>query len=141
VLSQAASYVSGDPEGDGLRVRYYHHPDESSILARAWFGPRTAGPPGHAHGGSISAVLDESMGVATLFSGRMAVARQLTIDFLQMLTLGMVATVFARIDRVENAKVFASATLLNGEGNTCATSEGVFINIGLDRMVQMIDHG
>ena len=57
------SFVSGKPQSGLLRVHYFERQGDDAIVGRAWFGPGAAGPPGHAHGGSIAAVLDEAMGV------------------------------------------------------------------------------
>ena len=83
------SFVSSDDEGDRLRVRYYA--DEAGrTWARAWFGPGAEGPPGYAHGGALAALLDESMGMAVLATGRICVAARIEVDFRAMVPLGEV---------------------------------------------------
>jgi hypothetical protein len=56
-------FVSGDRTGARFRMRYFRD-DAGHLVARVWFGPETEGPPDHAHGGSIAAVLDEVLGLA-----------------------------------------------------------------------------
>ena len=51
------SFVTGDPEGDTLRVAYFQRKSERPLVGRAWFGTGSQGPPGHAHGGSMAAVV------------------------------------------------------------------------------------
>jgi len=51
------SFVSGDPDGNRLRAKYFIREKDSHIIGHVWFGPGSEGPPGFAHGGSISAVL------------------------------------------------------------------------------------
>jgi len=41
------SFVSGDPEGDRLRVRYFRRARDGALVGRVWFGPGAEGPPGH----------------------------------------------------------------------------------------------
>ncbi|HXT52702.1 MAG TPA: PaaI family thioesterase, partial [Thermoanaerobaculia bacterium] len=74
------SFVSGDPVGDTLRVAYFRREGDGRLMGRAWFGPGTAGPPGHAHGGAMAAVLDEAMGAAAWMAGHIAVAAHLATD-------------------------------------------------------------
>ena len=44
-------------------------------------GPPIEGPPGHAHGGSMAAVLDEAMGAAAWMEGHLVVAVRLATSF------------------------------------------------------------
>jgi len=52
LIGESLRFVSGEPEGNRFRVRYYKDL-EQHLKARVWFGPETEGPPGHAHGGSV----------------------------------------------------------------------------------------
>ena len=45
-------------------IHYFRTGPDRSLRAKVLFGPGTQGPPGHAHGGSMAAVLDEAMGGA-----------------------------------------------------------------------------
>ena len=53
------SFISGNRESRAIRVHYYEKKSARLFAGRAWFGPETVGPPGHAHGGSQAALLDE----------------------------------------------------------------------------------
>ena len=68
----------------GLQVAYFTSP-EGHLKARAWFGPHTKGPPGHAHGGSMAALLDEVVGGAAWVAGHPVVAATLNVRFRAML--------------------------------------------------------
>jgi thioesterase superfamily protein len=124
------TFISGDPEGDVLRVKYYRNPRDSrrGIKGFAWFGPGSQGPPGHAHGGSLSGVLDEAMGVAVWNEGKFAVAANLIINFLSMVRLDSVAEFDAWIEKVEKRKVWTRADL-RCNGKHCVSAEGLFIEI------------
>lgn len=58
-------FLQGHPD---LRLAYYRNLEKDErghhvLLGRAFFGSAGCeGPPGHAHGGSMAAVLDEAMG-------------------------------------------------------------------------------
>ena len=49
-------------EGDRVRLAYFRNPQRPELYAKAWFGTKTMGPPGHVHGGAMAAALDEAMG-------------------------------------------------------------------------------
>src|SRR5512139_2265568 len=100
-VHRVRSFVSGEPEGDRLRVAYWFNRTNGDLRARVWFGPGAEGPPGHAHGGAIAAVLDEVMGVCVWEAGRRVVAARLDITFLTPLPLGTDVIVRAQISATD----------------------------------------
>ena len=123
------SFVSGDPTGDRLRVRYFRRPEDRRLVGKAWFGPGAEGPPGHAHGGSIAAVLDEAMGAAAWTEGHIVVAVRLDTSFQRMLPLGTDATLEAWVDRVEGRKVSTASRLFDARGEPFASAEALFVKL------------
>ena len=123
------SYVSGDSSGRRLSVRYFRDPDASSLIAKAVFGPGTQGPPGHAHGGSMAALLDEAMGAAAWMEGHRAVAAELTVRFRTMLPLGSRALVRARVIAVEGRKVSVKGALMDERHGMFAEGEALFVTL------------
>lgn len=130
LLTRPDAFVSGDPEGDRLRVKYYHNLEENNLVAKIWFGPRVAGPPNHAHGGSIAAALDEAMGVAALHAGYIVVAATISLSFCKMLPLNSVVSAIIHIDKVEGKKIHTKGQLVSDSGTCYAECEGIFVNIG-----------
>lgn len=122
-----ASYVSGEPEGDRLRVRYFLH--DGQLKAKVWFGPGAVGPPGHAHGGAMAAALDEAMGIAAWVAGHAVVAARLTTDFRRMLPLGTVCTIETRVERVEGRKVHLEGRLVGPDGTLHAEGAVLFVHL------------
>lgn len=120
------SYVSGEPEGERLRVRYYRDP-VGRLRARVWFGPGTQGPPGHAHGGSIAAILDEAMGGATWMAGHPTVALELTSRFRRLIPLGTVATLTAEFTGPHGRKLSTRGRLEGPDGTLYAEGEALFL--------------
>lgn len=104
LVGESLRFVSGDPEGDRFRVRYYLD-QEKNLQARIWFGPETEGPPGHAHGGSMAAVLDEVLGLAAWAAGYSIVVGNLNVSFRSLLPLKKVVTVESRVISAEGRKV------------------------------------
>jgi acyl-coenzyme A thioesterase PaaI-like protein len=122
------SFVSGDPDGDRLRVRYYRRRADDAFVGKVWFGPGSEGPPGFAHGGSMAAVLDEAMGGAAWLAGHVALAARLTIDFRRPLPLGSVATIETEVTREEERKVHVRGLLSIG-GRSFCEGESLFVEV------------
>jgi acyl-coenzyme A thioesterase PaaI-like protein len=114
-------------EGDRVRIAYFRKPDQPQLYAKAWFGARTMGPPGHVHGGAMAATLDEAMGAAAWMNNHHCVAATITISFLAMLPIDTETIVEARIDRVEGRKVHLSSTLADPSGRIVAQGTSLFI--------------
>jgi acyl-coenzyme A thioesterase PaaI-like protein len=131
------SFVSGDPVGQRLRVRYFT--EGEAVRALVWFGPEAVGPPGHAHGGAIAAVLDEAMGVAAWTAGHPVVAARLVTDFRRMVPLGTVTRVETAVEPAEGRKVRLTARLLGPEGTLHAEGEAVFVRLDFDALAALND--
>jgi len=127
------SFVTGDPEGETLRVDYFRRESDGRLMGRAWFGPGTAGPPGHAHGGAMAAVLDEAMGAAAWMAGHIAVAAHLATDFRAMLPLGTDALFEGWVERREGRKVWTAGILRGEDGTTFAEAKALFVRLDADR--------
>lgn len=128
------TFVSGAPDGDCLRVAYFRQGEGDGIVGKVWFGPGAEGPPGHAHGGSIVAVLDEAMGAAVWCAGHPALAARLETDLRRMVPLGLTARFRARVDAVEGRKVRASGELLDEGGKVLAEARGLFVRLDPGRL-------
>lgn len=136
------SFVTGDPEGETLRVAYFRRQGDGHLVGRAWFGPGSQGPPGHAHGGAMAAVLDECMGAAAWMSGHAVVAVHIDVDFQTMLPLGTDARFEAWVESVEGRKVRCRArlfTLGDGEETPFASSSGLFLTLPEERFQTLLD--
>jgi acyl-coenzyme A thioesterase PaaI-like protein len=134
----AGSFITGGAAGDRLRVRYFLRSQDQRLMGRAWFGPGAQGPPGHAHGGAIAAVLDEAMGAAAWIGGHIAVAARLDTSFQRMVPLGTDATLEAWVEREERRKIWTAGRLLDGAGEPFATASGLFIEIPPERFQPLL---
>lgn len=123
------SYVSGEPEGNRIRLRYYQRDEDKALVGKAWFGPGTEGPPGHAHGGSMAALLDEAMGAASWSSGHPAVAVEIKVSFRNSLPIGSVVSMEAWVEKTERRKITLRGRLLGPHGVVFAESEGLFLRL------------
>ena len=114
-------------EGDRVRLAYYRRAGEPVLYAKAWFGLKTMGPPGHVHGGAMAATLDEAMGAAAWMNDYKSVAATITISFVAMLPIETETIVEARIERVEGRKVHLTSTIKNPSGHIVAEGSGLFV--------------
>jgi len=114
LVGESLRFVSGDPEGERYRVRYYRDA-EKHLHARIWFGPETEGPPGHAHGGSVAAVMDEALGLAAWAAGYPIVVGNLNVSFRNMLPLQKVITVESRVISALGRKVMVHGKIFSGD--------------------------
>ncbi len=132
-MISSRSFVSGNPQSQSLQVRYFYDGTER-LQTRAWFGPDASGPPGHAHGGSQAAVLDEMLGSSSWMTGNAVVAGELTVSFRNMLPLGTVAHGQSWVERIDGRKIFARGTLTSPDGAiTYSEGHGTFIILGPDK--------
>jgi acyl-coenzyme A thioesterase PaaI-like protein len=127
LVGESLRFVSGEPQGNRFRVRYFRDGKEQ-LRARVWFGPETEGPPGHAHGGSIAAVLDEVLGLAAWAAGYPIVVGNLNVGFRSLLPLQQVVTVETGIVSAEGRKIMVHGRIFSG-GTVYAEGECLCITI------------
>lgn len=135
-LGPIRSFVSGDPTGDRIRVRYFEREQDGALVGKVWFGPGAEGPPGHAHGGSIAAVLDEAMGAAAWMLGHTVVIAQLAVVFRRALPLGTNATVETLIRKKSGKRIWICGHLLASDGTVFAEARGLFITLHMGRFTE-----
>ena len=128
LVGESLRFVSDDPEGNRFRIRYYLDPGRR-LHARIWFGPETEGPPGHAHGGSIAAAMDEALGLAGWAAGYPVVVGNLNVSFRTMLPLQRVVTLASEVVSVAGRKVTVRGRLVGPRGTVYAEAEGLCITI------------
>ena len=110
-----------------MRLAYFRKPDEPDLYAKAWFGRKTMGPPGHVHGGAMAAALDEAMGAVCWMNDHKTVAATISVKFVSMLPIETETILVARIDRIDRRKIYTRATLTDPSGQIIAEGEGLFI--------------
>ena len=113
LVGTSLRFVSGDPAGSRYRVRYYRD-QQQQLKARVWFGPDTEGPPGHAHGGAVAAVLDEVLGLSAWAAGYPIVVANLNVSFRNLLPLKTVVTVDSENVSVDGRKVMVKGCVRSG---------------------------
>lgn len=125
-----ASFLSGT---DGPIAARYYRAEDQSVRAKVFFGPRTEGAPGIAHGGSMAALMDELMGIAVWSTGCAAFSTDLHVHFRKMLAIPKRYIGESRIERIEGRKVWTKGTLRALDGDTVyAEAEGLYVEM-MDR--------
>jgi len=128
LVGDSLRFVSKDRTGERFRIGYYLD-RKKDLVARVWFGPQTEGPPDHAHGGSMAAVLDEVLGLAAWAAGHPIVVGNLNVSFKQMLPLCTVVQVESSIASVEGRKVLVRGRICSLDGTVFAEAECLCIKI------------
>ena len=136
----AGSFIGGDPDCFRLRMQMYLREADHHLVSKVWFGPDAQGPPGHAHGGSMAAVLDHTMGLAAWVTGHPVLAASITINFKHSLPLGNICTVETWVEEVEGKKVLTAGKIyLDDPENPYSTGEGLFISQELERFKGLVE--
>ena len=124
---QFKSFVSGEQNPDRFTIRYYMNEAEGLVYAHVVFGDKAQGPPGHAHGGAISAIFDELMGVCCWVNGHPAMTAQYTTRFMMPVPIQKEVQFMAWIHETEDNKVVLKSKLLDENENRYAEAKGLFI--------------
>ncbi|MCP4678638.1 MAG: PaaI family thioesterase [Deltaproteobacteria bacterium] len=129
------SFVSDDPHGDGdrLKIKYYLRDTDKEIVGRVWFGPGAEGPPGHAHGGSMAAVLDESMGAAVWAAGYTVLTGDLAVKYLRPLPLETTVIMETWLEDADGRKVVAGGHLIDNNGKPYCEGRCTFVELSHER--------
>ena len=114
-------------ERDGERVR------GSVTLDR-----RHEGAPGYAHGGAVSTILDDALGMLLFVLRRPAVTARLEIDFRRPAYLGRAFDVEAWVDRVDGRKLWMLAELRDGD-ELVAAARSLFLEVEAEHFARGVE--
>lgn len=121
-----------NPHGPHLRVSRRG----DGVVAEHVFDNRHMGAPGVVHGGAVATVLDDLFGFLPYLVGTPAVTRQLTVDYLSPVLVGVTYRMEARVTSREDRKFFVAASLSDLDERTVATSTAVFITVGVEHFAR-----
>jgi len=121
------SFVTGEQNDRRISLKYHHNELSGTVYAEVTFGKMAQGPPGHAHGGAISAVFDELMGGCCWVNGYPAMTAQYTTRFFKPVPLNQAVLYSSDIRAVDGNKINLDAKLINPSGGVYATAKGLFI--------------
>lgn len=92
------------------------------------------GAPGLAHGGVISAAVDEGMGYLLWLVQSPAVTAHLEVDFRRPVPVGSQLQLDGRVDRMEGRKIYAS---MQGrvDGEVAVEARALYLKVGVEHFV------
>ncbi len=122
-----------NPLSPPLRIKI----EDDRVIGTVTFGHAYEGPPGHVHGGMVSAAFDEILGATQALTGNPGMTGSLTVSYRAPTPLHTELRIEATLDRTEGRKIFTSARLYNGEV-LCAESTGLFISIDFAKMASLV---
>jgi len=141
---QFISFITGAHNDDRISLKYYHAQTSGTVYAAVKFGKLAQGPPGHAHGGAISAVFDELMGACCWINGYPAMTAQYTTRFFKPVPLNREILYCADVKQVEGSKLNLEAKLIDTSDTKYAEARGLFIIQDIEtfkRMSQLSSEG
>jgi acyl-coenzyme A thioesterase PaaI-like protein len=127
------SFVGGDESSKRLIVKYFIRKLDKRFFAKVYFGELAQGPPSHAHGGSMAAVLDEAMGLAAWAANHSVVAAKIAIEYVAMLPLDAVTIVETWVDKIVGRKVWMKAEIQNSDGKVFSKGEGLYVSLPVEK--------
>lgn len=126
----------GRDNPQGMRLKFTYEEEGKRFLAHFRLGRCFTGPPRHAHGGIIAAILDEAMSKPSKLRNVLAPTVELTVRYLKPVPLGEKLTAAGWEVRVRGREHLRAAEIRNQRGELLASSRGKFKAVDADRMMQ-----
>ncbi|MFQ3536289.1 MAG: PaaI family thioesterase [Aggregatilineales bacterium] len=131
-------FACGIESAHGLRLRFYND-GQTACRAEVVLGDLHQGYPGIAHGGIVTAVLDEALTRAVLASDfrRLTYTARIEVRFRRPTPLHTPLTVRGRVERDRGRAVTATATISLPDGTLTAEASGLLVPIPPETLAQM----
>ncbi|MEA2367956.1 MAG: hypothetical protein QOH38_674 [Thermoleophilaceae bacterium] len=113
-----------NPAGVGLRMER----DGDRVRGSVTLDRRHEGAPGYAHGGAVSTILDDALGMLLFILRRPAVTARLEVDFRLPAYLGHPFDVEAWVDAADGRKLWMRAELRE-DGEVIAEARSLFVAV------------
>jgi acyl-coenzyme A thioesterase PaaI-like protein len=139
VHTSTRSFVSGGLIDDFINIKYFFDEAKGSFYARVVFGEIAKGPPNHAHGGAIAAVLDEVMGATAWMSRLHSMTAQLKLNYFKAVPLKKEVFIETHIEKVVGKKVIIKGTIFDEKETVYVETESLFIKQGKEKFQKMGD--
>jgi len=125
----------------GLQMTFYT--DEERVYSWVTIPDHMGGWNKIAHGGILSAILDETMGWAGIYLlEQLTLTKTMTIDFIKAAVVGEQLRVEGSVqERIGKREAKITATLYNSKDQICAESRGVFtlLSLALAKRIGMMN--
>lgn len=118
----------------GLHIEMFAADDELHVMGSFTVTEHHQGAPGLAHGGVISAAVDEGMGYLLWLVQSPAVTAHLEIDYRRPVPVGSRLDLDGRVERIEGRKIFAS---MQGrvDGDLAVEAKALYLKVGVEHFV------
>ncbi|QKV92133.1 PaaI family thioesterase [Streptomyces sp. NA02950] len=122
---------------NGLRLRA-RAGEGVGVTAEFEVRPAGQGAPGLAHGGLLSAALDETLGALNWMQRVIAVTGRLETDFVRPVPVGAVLHLEARVTAVHGRKIYCTATgrVDAPDGPVAVRADALFIEVRVDHFIK-----
>jgi acyl-coenzyme A thioesterase PaaI-like protein len=115
----------------GLHIEMWGLDEELRVRGSFTVTEHHQGAPGLAHGGVISAAVDEGMGYLLWLVGSPAVTAHLEVDFRRPVPVGSRLELEARVDRQDERKIWASL-VGRVDGEVVVEAQALYVMVSLD---------
>ncbi|GAC1611277.1 MAG: PaaI family thioesterase [Mycobacteriales bacterium] len=105
--------------------------DGDDVVAEHVFEERHSGAPGIAHGGAVATVVDDVLGFLLYVARLAGVTRQLEVEYLRPVRLGVPYHVRAHVDSRDGRKLWVSCTGSGPDGTLIFTGRALFLQVPL----------
>jgi acyl-coenzyme A thioesterase PaaI-like protein len=113
-----------NPAGIGMQMER----DGERVRGSVTLDRRHEGAPGYAHGGAVSTILDDALGMLLFVLRRPAVTARLEVDFRRPAYIGRPFEVEAWVDEVDGRKLWMRAEMRES-GETIAAARSLFLEV------------
>ena len=113
-----------NPAGVGMRMER----DGERVYGSVTVDRRHEGAPGYAHGGAVTTVLDDALGMLLFVLRRPAVTARIEVDFRAPAYLGRPFDVEAWVDEIDGRKLWMRAEMCEA-GETVAAARALFLEV------------
>lgn len=131
------SFVSGKVLPDFIDASYYFDEETRQFYTIVSFGEMAQGPPNHAHGGAIAAILDETMGAAAWMNRLHSMTAKLKINYFSAIPLHRQIYIETFIQNVEGKKVTLVSRVFDDADKLYVQAESLFIKQGKEKFQKM----
>jgi acyl-coenzyme A thioesterase PaaI-like protein len=113
-----------NPAGIGMKMER----DGDRVRGSVTLDRRHEGAPGYAHGGAVSTILDDALGMLLFVLRRPAVTARLEVDFRRPAYLGRPFDVEAWVDEIDGRKLWMVAEMREA-GEVVAAARSLFLEV------------
>lgn len=123
-------FICGMHNPIGLKAFFYEQAD-GSVIVRFTPEDEHQGYPGVLHGGIATALLDETIGRASMAAGReqWMMTAKLEMRFLKPVPIGQPLTVVGRIDRLSRHGMTGSGEIRLADETVAVTASGLYVTL------------